>query len=305
MNYLDLYKKKLSNKGGNATEAIFNKTKYKISNDFKFSPAYKLGTLLKSDLTEESIDTRIVNVDRTVNDKKIYLLPDKIVSEGDYIQYPTKTYIVKEFEDNISSPCAISQYCNQTLNWEGLENPLPCRMYNDSFGTKLIANNEFLQETDAKAKIEVQRNKFTESIVPNMRFLFEHNKNGVYKVTGIDVAFNKNIIVLTTKKDDYRKEDDLENNIAYNEFLSKTEPLVEYKIIGSERININSKNEYRIEPNINCSWIISNEKVANIISKSNGSCVINAVKKNDFFTLTAKDKNGVELAKMNIFTGVR
>lgn len=234
------------------------------------------------------------------------------LKNGDYIEIFNASSKRNEFYIVTSKPMikldyAINyvKYCNQTLNWEGLLKPIPCYIYNDSFGTKLIANNEFLKETDAKARIEVQRNELTESIQPNMRFIFNHSKNSTYIVTGIDDGFNEGIITLIAKKDDYRKEDDLVNNIAYNDFLPEVEDTVEYKIVGSERIGVNTKNEYKIEPNINCSWVVSNEKVANIISQNNSGCIINPLKKNDFFTLIAKDENGVELAKMNIFTGTR
>lgn len=308
MSYLDIYKKKLQIQGGN----IPNDRKLVSQNIMELSfiddPSYKKAKLSKIDLTQEDIDIRVVNVDRSVSDKKIYVRPETVIDEGCVISYEDKSYLVTEFEDNLISPMCKCSLCNQVLKLpSGKE--YPCVIANDSYGSKINLSNDFIGQIDTKLKIQLQANEdVLNEVRLDLRYIFNHSKFDIFKCTDINTSVNKGVITMIAKKDVYLEGlDDLENNMAFNgEIEDNTQEPTEYSIIGNDEIKINVEHTYTINPideNIVFSldeYSVEN-KIASIISQANGECIIKANVTDEIITLNCS-LNGEVVATKDIVT---
>ena len=224
MSYYDVWKKKMQNSGENATQAIINNSKKIYTNTFKDDPSYKKGILLKSDLTKIEVETRVINVDKTVNEKRIQVLPDNVVSIGDYIEYTDRIYVVTEFEDNYIVPYCKAIKCIQTMNIKGWDKPIPCWGDNTSYGVKGKIDTNFFTTTDGKFQFKVQKNKWTDMLDKDIRIMFNHKY--VYRIVECENILNQGIYVVTVDKDEKDMErDNFKNNVAYNECFETDIPI--------------------------------------------------------------------------------
>ena len=308
MSYLDVYKKKLQVQGGNISNDRKLISQGIIDLSFIDDPSYKKAKLSKIDLTQEDIDIRVVNVDRSVSDKKIYVRPETVIDEGCVISYEDKSYLVTEFEDNLISPMCKCSLCNQTLKLpSGKE--YPCVIANDSYGSKINLSNDFIGQIDTKLKIQLQANEdVLNEVKLDLRYIFNHSKFDIFKCTDINTSVNKGVITMIAKKDVYLEGlDDLENNMAFNdETEDGTQEPTEYSIIGNDKIKINVEHTYTINPidgNIVFSldeYSIEN-KIATIISQSNGECIVKANVTDEIITLNCS-LNGEIVTSKDIVT---
>ena len=220
MDYLNVWKKKMQSQGNTETEARLNNSKEFFIRNFKSDPSYKKAILGKLDLTEEPIDIRIKNIDKSTSEKRIIFLPNSQIEIGSYVKVADKTYLVKEFEDNSTAPYSKALLCNQTLNWLGLDEPIPCWCDNSSYGTKGVIDTNYLNKVDGKIVYYVQYNEKTKQIKQDMRFLFNHDEKYVYQVVDINNVVTGNVLRLVMDKAEFDPiNDDVENNIAYNKWL--------------------------------------------------------------------------------------
>ena len=299
MNYFDVYKKKLNSKGGNVVNALKGYGENFVIDNFKDDPNYRLATKVDSEFYEDEIDIRIENVDRTVTEKKIIFLPNAEVSEGDYISFDDKTYIIDEVEYNALAPFGKSKYCNQKLKWYGLDKEIPCHITNDAYGSKTLLDNAMLSNTDTKAKITVQNNKYTRQIKRDWRFIFNNSEYDIFKVTDITTSMDDGFITLITKKDKMMVEDDIANNLAYIQDLKVD--IIPIVIDGSNIIKFNTTQEYTVNQE-GLTFEIDDETIATIVSQDNTKCTIKALLKDEMFILNAKNNNGDIVTSLIITT---
>jgi hypothetical protein len=180
-----------------------------------------------------------------------------LINKGSYVRdlVEDKMYIVLSNVDNhyVYKTCTL-EYCNQTLNWQGLDNPIPCWCDNSSYGTKGIIESNYLTEYDGKILFYIQYNDKTKIIKQDMRFLFDNDERSVYKVVDVNRVVTGNVLRLVMDKTEYNSEkDDVENNIAYNDWLdvTSTTPPIEGKhsiksSIGIMQINRWDTNTFTI-----------------------------------------------------------
>ena len=146
---------------------------------------------------------------------------DTVIKIGSYIKdiQENKLYMVMSEIDNHYSykTCTLS-CCNQTINWKGLENPIPCVCEDTAYNDKGEISVDYFSMVDGKIAIYVPVNKDTVKINQNMRFIFNHDKDAVFEVISMKNVSTPNIYKIVMKKVEYFEgKDDLENNIAYNE----------------------------------------------------------------------------------------
>lgn len=163
-----------------------------------------------------SKDQRGLNVELTTNIKKGSFVKD-LTEEKMYL-------VMSNIDNHYAYKTCTLDYCNQELNWYGLDKPIPCYCDNSSYGTKGVVDTNLITEYDGKILFYTQYNKKTARIRQDMRFLFDHDKNAVYKVVDVNRVVTGNVLRLVMDKSEVRSEyDDAENNIAYNEFLMNEE----------------------------------------------------------------------------------
>lgn len=236
MDYYDIWKKKMKAKEVSSTsDSILKQSRLKLKRVFKNHPSYKLGLIEKSNESKRNIDIRVVNIDQTTKNKRLHFLPDEKINEGDYIYYDDKCFILMEIEDNSVDIYSLAYKCKQTLNWKGLDKPVPCYCDNSSYGVKGVIDGTYIAEYDGKIQFFVQYNEKTKEIKQDMRFLFDNNKNSVYKIVDINRVVTGNVLRLVMDKVEFNPEkDDLENNIAHNEWLDVVAP--EVPVVGEYSI---------------------------------------------------------------------
>ena len=297
MSYFDAYKKRL--KVDNLGDSFKLDTIDNTIREFKNNPSYKSAILIDYNLDEIPIDIRIVNEDKSPNYKRFHFLPETKVNVGNYIKFDDKCYLVKEYEYNIISPFAKVVFCNQIINFAD-GNSLPCTAEGESYGVKMTAANNILLETDTKVKCTVGRNILSEKIEPDFRIIFEHSKQGIYKA-GDTTHYIKGLITLTCKKDKYYENlDDLKNNIAWQFDYDYDTPSKNYNIIGLDTIRVNEYSEYKLEPNVNCIFIVDGDEV-NYENTSQGIVRIRCTKANELIKLKATIDGKIVCSK-NIIT---
>ena len=288
MGYMDAYRKRLRAK--TMSEAIKLDTDDNITREFKQSPSYKEAYLLDENLDETPLDIRMVNIDRTVFEKRFHLLPNTVVQIGQYIKVKEEYFIIKEVENNLASPYATVRYCNQVIKFpNGVT--LPCVAEGESYGVKMTATNEVILDTDAKVKLTIGDIPLGRSINPDFRVIFGHSKQGIYRV-GDMTLYQKGLILFTCKKDKYMEGlDDLENNIAWqpdydydDKAVAQTE--IDYDITGTREILVGKEYEYVLTPNALCSFAIDNQNVT-VEKMTTYSITIKCNKPNEIFKLKA------------------
>ena len=259
MSYFDAYKKRL--KVDNLSDALKLDTMDNIRREFKNNPSYKSAVLVDYNLSESPLDIRIINEDKSPSHKKFHLMPEVEVEIGSYVKFDDKCYLVKEYEYNTMSPFVKVEFCNQTINFtDGTS--LPCVVTGESYGVKISATNNILTEADTKVKCTIGRNIISEKIEPDLRMIFEHSKQGIYKAGDISHYVN-GLVIVTCQKDKYHEGlDDLKNNMAWQfhyDYDAKNNGT--YKIKGSDNIYVNKEYTYTLEPNINCDFIVDGDGV--------------------------------------------
>ena len=288
MSYMDAYRKRL--RAETMSEAIKLDADDNITREFKQSPSYKEAYLLDENLDETPLDIRMVNIDRTVFEKRFHLLPNTVVQIGQYIKVEEEYFIIKEVENNLASPYATVRYCNQVIKFPNGAT-LPCVAEGESYGVKMTATNEVILDTDAKVKLTIGDTPLGRTINPDFRVIFGHSKQGIYRA-GDMTLYQKGLILLTCKKDKYMEGlDDLENNIAWqpdynydDKAVAQTE--IDYDIIGIREILVGKEYEYVLTPNALCSFAIDNQNVT-VEKMTTYSITIKCNKPNEIFKLKA------------------
>lgn len=175
----------------------------------------------------------------TKNQRGLNVHIDSPVKKGSYIKEldSGEIYLVmSRIDSHYTYKTCTMDFCNQTLNWYGLDEPVPCYCDNSSYGTKGILESGFIQTLDGKILFYTQYNEKTKQIKQDMRFIFDNSKNSIYKVVDVNRVVTGNVLRLVMDKDTSNNElDDFKNNIAYNEFLMKDIPSIEdvqYEIIS-------------------------------------------------------------------------
>ena len=105
-------------------------------------------------------------------------------------------------------------------------------------------------------------------------------------------------------KDTLRIEDDLENNLAFNEprIHKPKEEVKEYSIEGEETVRIGKTYTYTVKPNNTVNFKIDDTDVAEIIDATNNICTILVKVKDEIFNLIVEDQNNNIVASKVIYT---
>ena len=285
----------------------------------------QLSSLEGEDITIDGIEVRclVINDENIYNEKKefrtICMRQDVECRHGSYIIYKGENYIVvTDIDDHYYYKSCKMRKCNNTLKWvqNGVLYKYPCVLANDSYGVKVVSDNDFIRSQNIKAQITIQDNIETRMIIPDMRFMFNHSEFDIYNVVDVNTSITDGVIVLTTEKSVYQIEDDLENNLAYSSVLfnknenptqetEKPNPNVRYEINGESSIKQLRESEYTIEPRTNCIFYLDefdSENIADLNDNRDGTCIIKGKKtlSNNFITLYAKDSNDNIIAEKNI-----
>lgn len=309
MSFLEAKKRMMSVKGTSPIEALEYNSAYTYSKHFDESNAYKKGILLQKDFSETEIDTRIINIDKSVYERRIQFKPHTKIEEGDYIYYPDidRYYIVKEFQFNSIVPYAIATECNQILRCKYFGRDIPCYMENSSYGSKgVVTNQPYYSDFDSRGVILVQKNEITKKIYNGMRFIFNNSKEDIYQIAKVNGVFTKGYYQMVCRYTKYLQEDDLENNYAFNiDLENKQQDIVTYKIKGEEVVKLGEEYTYELEGYTGVvTWKIDEysdeNNIATIVSTTDNSCNIE-MNEADIVQIEARDDSDKLLAILTVY----
>ena len=295
MGYMDAYRKRL--RAETMSEAIKLDTDDNITREFKQSPSYKVAYLLDENLDETPLDIRMVNIDRTVFEKRLHLLPNTVVQIGQYIRVEEEYFIIKEVENNLASPYATVKYCNQMIKFPNGAT-LPCVAEGESYGVKMTATNDVILDTDAKVKLTIGDTPLGRTINPDFRVIFGHSKQGIYMV-GDMTLYQRGLILFTCKKDKYIEGlDDLENNIAWQPDYNYEDSVnaENYDIEGIRELLVGKTYEYILTPNAFCDFVVEGEGVE-VVNLGTYSISVRCNKVNEIFKIKALINDSVVAEK--------
>lgn len=280
MTYIDDYKRRVSANGNKISDAFLNTTNGIIKSSFKDSPSYRLATIDNID-----VDIRVMNTD-TDNIKKVAFMPDYKVNVGKIIRFDNQNWLITEYHTIKTPPTAKVILCNKTLNYKGLSGLIPCVYSNATFYSLGIDETKLVTVPDGKVSIMVELSEKTKDIYNGMRFIFD--KRNVYETTFVnsEKANYDNLtgyLIITMQQNAPLPQDDLQNNIAYNDSL-KPAPTDNLMIQGLDSLMINKQGNYSVvydngnSLNLTFDWSLELDyTLANIISSDLTSCILKVV----------------------------
>lgn len=248
----------------------------------------------------------------TDNEYRTVTVPLEVeFKNGDYVKYMEEDYLnTNDVDYHYVYKSAKVTKCNQKIKWPGLPDEwvegFPCIMSNDSYGSKQSRTNDLISEIDTKMKIIVQKNEWTKQIRRDMRFMFANSEFDIFRVTDITWSVKSGLITLIAAKDTLRLEDDLDNNLAFNEprIHKVPEETKEYTIDGEESVRVGKSYEYTINPKLENGVTVSvdDTDIAEITATTDTTCTVLIKMKDEVFTLNIVDAGGETIASKIIYT---
>lgn len=304
MSYLKLYRKKLNRDGNNIREKRLNDSKNALDRNFVAMNGYRECTLLEhmnfTTETRESVPFEIVVKSETDELKKTFLLrPNTTVSNGSYISFEGRTYIIKETNIDPILPTSSAYLCNREIKLHKDDDPIPCYTNSTTYGSKGILDQEKFYELDSKTKIFIQRNEVTENMYIGQRVMF--GSKYVYKITEMDDLVYPQMFICVAQRDENVPMDDFENNVAWNSYEKPTPPNTEdddtiVEITGVNKIKLGETFTY--ESNLDVEWSVDDPTIATITHFTNNTVELMGIKRG-WVTLKATTVDEV-VSELNI-----
>lgn len=297
MDYLKLYKKRVSNSGSSGSNARMNDSLDSAEKNITQTVGHKMAILNN----QREIDI-VVETTKSALNKLLHLRPSEKVKSGDYIAYKNEIdedeiYIVRQVNRGKINPIADAFLCNQTINFKGLEKPIPCHLNNTTYGSKGLSDIEKGSEMDSKTKIYVQRSIWTDKFDLGKRIMF--NNRFVYRISEFEDTVWNGMYVIVCQRDEGNVMDDYENNIAWNDEYSEDGDIEsEIAINGIDSIKIGRTETYTCNENIE--WHVDDELSVEVVSKTETEIVLKGLKQN-WVTLSATKNNATKSIDIMIY----
>lgn len=285
MSYIEIYKKRVghSNITNSKTRLIYE-ARRNFERSLKNDPSSM--TVKITDVGEINIsdDTKLVsciindyseNDQKTLDEKVLYVRHDENVGIGSYVEFDNFIWLVifREHRSANIYKSFIMRKCNQILKYEYQDKiyDIPCVVKNLTQYSDGLQDIVYTSTPDSRRSIMYSQNYITSNIELGQRFII--NNKRTFRITHIqDFEYKEGyevqdgistcIAVYTSLRDD----DDVENNIAYNENTAKK----------SDEIMIASSVSYKVDDN-SCVWEVeytSNKTDYVDISSNEGICKI-------------------------------
>lgn len=197
------------------------------------------------------------NDKRALDEKQILVTKDTNVDVGCYFFFDNCYWIIifKEHKSVNTYKKFIARRCNQILNYKyrGEIYHIPVSIENLTMYSDGLADLKYTSQQDSKRMITFGSNPITRTIIANTRMMLTGKT--VFRVTHInDFEYNgaftgaKGIIKTLVLQTTIRDEDDLVNNIAWNDNAEKIDTEhPDKQIYGDDRVMVGSKKTYKSE----------------------------------------------------------
>ena len=242
-NHFEKYKRRVQRNGNDVGEALTNNTIAFIESTFKASPTYRR---MEVERTVNGIhetfemDARVVEIERLGSLREIILRPNDSLEIGTYVRFDGYTWLLYDKYGGTGSMSIkmLAIRCNREVKWVDRNGKLVkynCVASATDIGSKAKQSKNEIEWNKYDVRLPLgqlfmtlELNEDSKKITLNDRFIFGRN---VYEVTGVDDITNVGVdgygvIQFTIKITTQRDEDDFENEIAWNKWMT---PKVEVK----------------------------------------------------------------------------
>ena len=219
------------------------------------------------------------------------------MDSGSCVEWADEVWLVANEEHNSvqSHRTYVMKRCQTELNLllHGETWSFPCIINNLNIYSDGSKENVNITTSSAKYQVMIPQNIITDCIKLQSRIAIG---NRIYEVSLIDKLTNKNIYTLVAVEVVANSLDDLDNNVAYDDEMSKPEDIVYWdKIQGSDIIYLGETAEFLCEDAI--SWNVQyDRKWCNIILNEEKVLKIECSTKNEYvgksIVIQALDING-------------
>jgi hypothetical protein len=212
-----LYERRLKIDGETFKDRQINSLKDAILEDFEDSPSFHSVKIDDIDRGVQILDENAIN--KNPNKKRVLCKPDEDINTGDEIFWKNKYWLCTNVDsDKEIYAKGIIEKCNNTLKWQtstGEIKEYPCIISDKtSVYSSGLEENKFITLGDDQILITIQNNSDTSQIEVDKRFIFNHSKNDIYKLSKVQSLIQEGILYLTMTKDQYGVNDRLDLNLA-------------------------------------------------------------------------------------------
>lgn len=295
----DFFRYKSHARGKTKGDRLVNEQKQLLERLLKTAPnSYSVRV---NDKDVQAIIQDVYFNDALITEKHMIVPYGTDINVGDYVHWDGVPYItlVKEDESVRSKQGVKIQACDNTLIWKAGESVLSVPVYTEDktspFSDGLNkTGGKFVRASDQISAI-IQDNKITNSLELNQRFIFDHNKLKVFRLTRIKAMPSLGTLELILKRDGYNPYlDNLQLNLA--DYYEPEEHIVLPYIFGVD--SISKLDDFEVftlrnhETKNTIEWKVDNKNVA---IKSVGQFDVEVCVKNkdifDTYTLKAYDND--------------
>jgi len=217
MSDYDLYRSRMSAYGSTIQEGRLNAMINKIKSTFEDSPSYFEVTINDVEQGVQIIDENAIT--KNPNKKRVLCKPDEDINIGDDILWNSVHWLCTNVDsDKEIYAKGIIERCNNTLKWQNSTGEIkeyPC-IISDKSSTYADGTLEtkYIVIADDQILITIQSNSDTLQLELDKRFIFNHSKNDIYKLSKIQPLLKEGILYLTMTKSEYGTNDRLNLNLA-------------------------------------------------------------------------------------------
>lgn len=311
MNYLERYRSRVFRNTSNVRERERNELisefeKYLneslTSHEMIYSKVNEFPDLDTNEKELMSINEISENDKKALDEKFLLTRLSTNIEVGCYVYWQNNWWVlISQDKDTLDSYKKFTmRRCNQYFNYiyKGTLYKIPISIENMTLYSDGMADIRYVSYGDTKNRITFGSNPIIDTIDIGTRMMISNRI--VYRVTNINdfeqngrATGDKGAITVLVLQTAIIKEDDLENNIAYNK-LSIEEPDIN-EIEGKDSINLGEKNTYSIDYNNEVKYSIDNNIDEITLTQAGSKCYIKV--SNDIsligesILLTVKDKD--------------
>jgi hypothetical protein len=188
-----------------------------INREFSSSPFYH--EVLRNNIEQGVQIVDESSLTKNPNKKRVLCKPDEDINIGDDILWNSVHWLCTNVDsDKEIYAKGIIERCNNTLTFQlpnGTIKSYPC-IITDKSSTYADGTSEtkYIILSDDQILITIQNNTDTLQLELDHRFIFNHSKNDIYKLSKIQSLIQEGILYLTMTKDQKGVNDRLDLNLA-------------------------------------------------------------------------------------------
>lgn len=173
MNVLDVYRKRVENKGCGKRDELLKRETFMLSQKMRDNLSYN--TVLINNISQ---DVAIINSDN-LNEKLIYSLPEEDIELGSMVNWMDNMWIVTERDANttVQTKAKMIQ-CNHLLRWVADDNTIQEQWCVIEDGTKYLTGeledrHFIVTRGDMRLAMTIAKNEYTSKFNRESRFLID------------------------------------------------------------------------------------------------------------------------------------